>query len=485
MELPPLEVVIKLILLQLGGTLLLFLLIRQCFVWKGRKYFPPLTSGSVLLTGTSSGIGRTAAVYLAQRGFTVLAGVRKESDAQALRDLGVSGIHPVIIDVAKASSVEACRQHVLSLLDAKTVPPLVGVVNNAGLLQDATVEFHDMAQMRHMFEVNYFGLISVSSAFLPLLRRPPGSSSPHPNHQGRLINIGSVSGKVSFPRYGAYAASKHAVEAVTDSLRAELDPAGVSVSLVQPGFCRTELFIRGVVREKKEAHAAGHQIVSRGGGGAWKGERGREGGTVERRWCGGMLEVGRFWERVRGGGRISRSLWTPLARGSVAFSPCAKPSSPISHPQPVPPAAKEAYPYLYTPKFEEKNRRPMENGSDPLVVCEVRVGGTWRGARGSRERRGNAEGKGRRGTGFDTSADSSMATSKARIARLCLQMQSFRPVDTRKPVTKCCHGCPAENEQCGDLSDLNPPHFFTLSPPYVLCPCVSPFPPPGHPPRTQ
>ncbi|TFJ85026.1 hypothetical protein NSK_003450 [Nannochloropsis salina CCMP1776] len=328
MELPPLEVVIKLILLQLGGTLLLFLLIRQCFVWKGRKYFPPLTSGSVLLTGTSSGIGRTAAVYLAQRGFTVLAGVRKESDAQALRDLGVSGIHPVIIDVAKASSVEACRQHVLSLLDAKTVPPLVGVVNNAGLLQDATVEFHDMAQMRHMFEVNYFGLISVSSAFLPLLRRPPGSSSPHPNHQGRLINIGSVSGKVSFPRYGAYAASKHAVEAVTDSLRAELDPAGVSVSLVQPGFCRTELFIRGVVREKKEAHAAGHQIVSRGGGGAWKGERGREGGTVERRWCGGMLE-------------------------------------------PVPPAAKEAYPYLYTPKFEEKNRRPMENGSDPLVVCEA------------------------------------------------------------------------------------------------------------------
>lgn len=256
MELPPWDVVLKLLLLQTGLGLLLLLLVRQVLAWKGRKHFPPLTGGSVLLTGTSSGIGRTAAVYLAQRGFTVLAGVRKESDAQALRGIGLSGIHPVIIDVAKPDSVQACHAHVLSLLSAKTIPPLVAVINNAGLLQDATVEFHDMDTMRHMFDVNYFGLVTVSSVFLPLLRG--ASSSP----KGRLINIGSVAGKVSFPRYGAYAASKHAVEAITDTLRAELTPAGVSVSLIQPGFCRTELFVRGVAQPQAAQSHAKNDTVS-------------------------------------------------------------------------------------------------------------------------------------------------------------------------------------------------------------------------------
>jgi len=250
MELPPWEVLLTLLLLQTGLILLLFLVVRQVLAWKGRKHFPPLTCGSVLLTGTSSGIGRTAAVYLAQRGFTVLAGVRKESDAQALREIGVPGIHPVILDVAKLDSVQACHAHVLSLLSTKTIPPLMAVINNAGLLQDATVEFHDMDMMRHMFDVNYFGLVTVSSVFLPLLRGASSSSSSTSASfpKGRLINIGSVAGKVSFPRYGAYAASKHAVEAITDTLRAELTPAGVSVSLIQPGFCRTELFVRGVAQ---------------------------------------------------------------------------------------------------------------------------------------------------------------------------------------------------------------------------------------------
>eukprot|EP00624_Nannochloropsis_granulata_P005649 evm.model.NODE_40324_length_11700_cov_20.920086.1 len=87
-----------------------------------------------------------------------------------------------------------------------------------------------MDTMRHMFDVNYFGLVTVSSVFLPLLRGAssslPSSSSSSSFPKGRLINIGSVAGKVSFPRYGAYAASKHAVEAITDTLRAELTPAG-------------------------------------------------------------------------------------------------------------------------------------------------------------------------------------------------------------------------------------------------------------------
>jgi len=272
MEFPAWEVVLKLLLLQTGLGLLLLLLVRQVLGWKGRKHFPPLTGGSVLLTGTSSGIGRTAAVYLAQRGFTVLAGVRKESDAQALREIGLSGIHPVIIDVAKPASVQACHALVLSLVSAKTIPPLVAVINNAGLLQDSTVEFHDLDTMRHMFDVNYFGLVTVSSVFLPLLRGASSSSS----LKGRLINIGSVAGKVSFPRYGAYAASKHAVEAITDTLRAELTPAGVSVSLIQPGFCRTELFVRGVAQPQAAQSHANNDTVSTGGS-----KRNEEGGGGE------------------------------------------------------------------------------------------------------------------------------------------------------------------------------------------------------------
>jgi len=272
MELPAWEVVLKLLLLQTGLGLLLLLLVRQVLGWKGRKHFPPLTGGSVLLTGTSSGIGRTAAVYLAQRGFTVLAGVRKESDAQALREIGLSGIRPVIIDVAKPASVQACHALVLSLVSAKTIPPLVAVINNAGLLQDSTVEFHDLDTMRHMFDVNYFGLVTVSSVFLPLLRGASSSSS----LKGRLINIGSVAGKVSFPRYGAYAASKHAVEAITDTLRAELTPAGVSVSLIQPGFCRTELFVRGVAQPQAAQSHANNDTVSTGGS-----KRNEEGGGGE------------------------------------------------------------------------------------------------------------------------------------------------------------------------------------------------------------
>jgi len=272
MEFPAWEVVLKLLLLQTGLGLLLLLLVRQVLGWKGGKHFPPLTGGSVLLTGTSSGIGRTAAVYLAQRGFTVLAGVRKESDAQALREIGLSGIRPVIIDVAKPASVQACHALVLSLVSAKTIPPLVAVINNAGLLQDSTVEFHDLDTMRHMFDVNYFGLVTVSSVFLPLLRGASSSSS----LKGRLINIGSVAGKVSFPRYGAYAASKHAVEAITDTLRAELTPAGVSVSLIQPGFCRTELFVRGVAQPQAAQSHANNDTVSTGGS-----KRNEEGGGGE------------------------------------------------------------------------------------------------------------------------------------------------------------------------------------------------------------
>jgi NAD(P)-dependent dehydrogenase (short-subunit alcohol dehydrogenase family) len=137
----------------------------------------------LLHTGTSSGIGRRTALFLAKQGFVVLAGVRKQADGDALVKEGGSNIRPVILDVAVQSSIDECFKRVVALLKEQALP-LVCVINNAGLLQDATVEFHDLAQMKTMFDVNYYGLVAVTQKFLPLIRKS----------KGRIINIGSVAG---------------------------------------------------------------------------------------------------------------------------------------------------------------------------------------------------------------------------------------------------------------------------------------------------
>lgn len=142
-----------------------------------------------LIAGTSSGIGRRTALFLASKGFVVLAGVRKQSDGDALvADApGSSGknIRPVIVDVAKPESIDACLKKVTELLGKEPGLRLVAVINNAGLLQDSTVEFHALDEMKKMFDVNYYGLVAVTQKFLPLIRAS----------KGRVINIGSVAGR--------------------------------------------------------------------------------------------------------------------------------------------------------------------------------------------------------------------------------------------------------------------------------------------------
>lgn len=182
----------------------------------------------IVVTGASTGIGASAARELARQGFHVLAGVRRESDADAVRS---TGIEPVILDITKPEHVEALAARVVD--DPRALHALV---NNAGISVTAPVEALPMAQWRWQFEVNLFGHIAITQALLPALLRS----------KGRVINISSLGGKIALPTYGAYAGAKFALEAVSDSLRREVAPLGVQVVVVEPGGVRTEMAARGI-----------------------------------------------------------------------------------------------------------------------------------------------------------------------------------------------------------------------------------------------
>jgi NAD(P)-dependent dehydrogenase (short-subunit alcohol dehydrogenase family) len=188
-----------------------------------------LAGGGVVITGASTGIGKECALYLDQRGYRVFAGVRKASDGEALTKVGSSRLSPVILDVTDARTVsDAAMQVERSLAEL----PLIGLVNNAGIGIGAPIEFLAPSELRRQMEVNLEGPLVLIQAFMPLLR---GS-------RGRIVNISSISGKVAALFLFPYNGSKFALEALSDSLRAELKPWGISVSIVEPGNIKTPMF---------------------------------------------------------------------------------------------------------------------------------------------------------------------------------------------------------------------------------------------------
>ncbi|MDF6019649.1 SDR family oxidoreductase [Streptomyces sp. JH34] len=189
----------------------------------------------IVVTGASTGMGAATARELARRGFHVLAGVRRDRDADALR---ATGIEPVTLDITDPAHVEALAERVTD--DTR---PLHALVNNAGVQVNAPVEVLPVAEWRQVFEVNLFGHIAVTQALLPALLRG----------KGRVINISSIGGKFAMATYGAYAGAKFALEAVSDSLRREVAPMGVQVVVVEPGGVRTEMAARGVATANRLA----------------------------------------------------------------------------------------------------------------------------------------------------------------------------------------------------------------------------------------
>jgi NAD(P)-dependent dehydrogenase (short-subunit alcohol dehydrogenase family) len=180
----------------------------------------------VVITGASSGIGRSCAVYLAKRGFRVFAGVRKMKDGEALRREAGDAVVPVEIDVTDGATIAAALERVGRALGERG---LDGLVNNAGIGTAAPVEYMSTEVLRRQFEVNVFGQIAVTQAFLPLIRRG----------RGRIVNMGSVGGHIAIPFGGALCGSKSAFRSLNDALRLELRAFGIHVCLIEPGSIHT------------------------------------------------------------------------------------------------------------------------------------------------------------------------------------------------------------------------------------------------------
>jgi NAD(P)-dependent dehydrogenase (short-subunit alcohol dehydrogenase family) len=183
-------------------------------------------SDAVLVTGASSGMGRACALRLARGGFTVFAAVRKDRDAEALREERLPRIVPVILDVAKEETIAAAARDIQGAVGAAG---LAGLVNNAGIAVSGPIELVPLRELRREFEVNVFGQVAVTQAFLPLIRAA----------RGRIVNVGSVGAKFALPFFGPLNSSKAAFESINDSLRMELRRWGIRVVLVSPGSIRT------------------------------------------------------------------------------------------------------------------------------------------------------------------------------------------------------------------------------------------------------
>jgi len=190
----------------------------------------PPTRGAVVITGASTGIGYASALHLSSLGFQVFAGVRRDEDAERLRHANGS-IEPLKIDVTDQASIDAAAQRVREATGGR----IAGLVNNAGIAVPGPLEYLPMDEFRRQIEVNLTGQVAVTQGFLPMLRPT----------RGRIVNIGSIGGRVGLPLLGPYAASKHAMEGLTDSLRRELRPAGIEVSIIRPGPIATEIWERG------------------------------------------------------------------------------------------------------------------------------------------------------------------------------------------------------------------------------------------------
>jgi NAD(P)-dependent dehydrogenase (short-subunit alcohol dehydrogenase family) len=177
--------------------------------------------GLVIVTGASSGIGEAIALHLREGGFSVLAGVRRDEDAERLSTRGLTPIH---LDVTDPEQLAAARAEVGDR-------PLAGLVNNAGILRGGPLEFVQLDDLREQLEVNVIGQVAVTQAFIGGLRAG----------RGRIVNVGSISGRLATPMVGPYVAAKFALEGLTDTLRRELALQGIDVIMIEPGGVKTPL----------------------------------------------------------------------------------------------------------------------------------------------------------------------------------------------------------------------------------------------------
>jgi NAD(P)-dependent dehydrogenase (short-subunit alcohol dehydrogenase family) len=190
---------------------------------------------SVVITGASTGIGWATAKLLLDRGFRVFGSVRKQADADRLRAEFGANFTPLLFDVTDEAAVLAAAREVRAALGGET---LFGLVNNAGIAVAGPVLELSVDQFRRQMDVNVIGPIIATQAFGPLLGSDPSLKGP----RGRIVMVSSVAGKNGNPLTGAYAASKHAIEGLSESLRREMMLFGIDVIIIAPGPVKTPIW---------------------------------------------------------------------------------------------------------------------------------------------------------------------------------------------------------------------------------------------------
>ena len=182
-----------------------------------------------MITGASTGIGAACALHLDRLGWRVFAGVRKQADAETLKAQGSPRLTPISLEITDTVSISTAASAVAGAVGQAG---LAGLVNNAGIVVPGPIEFLPLPDLRRQLEINVVGQVAVTQAFLPLIRAG----------RGRIVNMGSIQGRMATPFAGAYSASKFALEALTDALRLELAPWGISVSIVEPSAVATPIW---------------------------------------------------------------------------------------------------------------------------------------------------------------------------------------------------------------------------------------------------
>lgn len=188
--------------------------------------------GSVLITGTSTGIGKVTALYLDRLGYQVFATVRNEQDVGSLQSQASERLKPVIMDVTDENSIDQTLEVVRQTVSDTG---LDGLVNNAAVAFTSPLEFVPLDDLRRLFEVNLFGQLAIIQKFLPLLRLAGG----------RIVNVSSTASVLVAPFHGPYSASKLALNGLSDALRLELRPLGVKVSVIVFGSVKTPIWDKG------------------------------------------------------------------------------------------------------------------------------------------------------------------------------------------------------------------------------------------------
>ena len=190
---------------------------------------------AVVITGASTGIGHACAKVLAESGFHVFAGVRKDEDAQKLTDEFGGAVTPLMMDVTRPDQLDAAARTVRNWLDGRT---LAGLVNNAGIAVAGPLLHIDPEEVEQQFQVNLLGVLRATQAFAPLL----GADRTLTGAPGRIVMMSSVGGKMGMPFVGPYAASKHALEGLSKSLRKELALYDIGVVIIGPGAVATPIW---------------------------------------------------------------------------------------------------------------------------------------------------------------------------------------------------------------------------------------------------